>query len=77
MGKRTLHVELVAYTPQPEEVIAFAGRRCYASADNETLRQRTSPESAAGFIHRLTQRKMGDYRLPLPGIVCRNSKPPV
>jgi len=52
-----LHVELLSYTPNPEEVVAMAAKLCYSSADIDTLREGIASKDQSKFISKLV--KMG------------------
>jgi len=57
MSEVKLHVELLSYTPNPEEVVAMAAKLCYSSADIDTLREGIASKDQSNFILRLV--KMG------------------
>ncbi len=47
-------VKLLAYTPNPEEVVAMAAKLCYSASDIEHIRDGLDEESTAKFIDMLT-----------------------
>lgn len=49
-----MKVKLIAYTPNPEKVVAFAGKMCYSSLNAEYLWDSITDDEAAKFIHRLS-----------------------
>lgn len=51
------HVVLIEHTPDPENVVAAAGRLCYSSADIAELRRRVSSKDQTGYITML--RRLG------------------
>ena len=55
MNKRVkLSVKLIAYTPNPEELVAAAARICYSPDDVETIMDNMTPKQVEGLINRLT-----------------------
>jgi len=53
-GERVMiKVELIANTPNPEEVIATAAKLCYSPTDINTLREGLTPEKSAEFVEKL------------------------
>lgn len=50
-----LNVELIAWTPAPEEVVATAGKTCYSSSPPTEIMDETTEESADRFIERLAE----------------------
>ena len=48
-----LHVELLAYTPEPEKTVACAAKLCYASADIGTVMEGLTEEKTASFLDML------------------------
>jgi len=50
-----LKVTLLAYTPDPVELVAGAAKLCYSPASIDDIRSRLSPESASRFVDMLTQ----------------------
>lgn len=53
MGMVTPTVKLLAYTPNPEPIIATAAKLCYAKSDIKSLREGLSPEKSAEFVEKL------------------------
>ncbi|HHX73388.1 MAG TPA: FAD-dependent thymidylate synthase [Firmicutes bacterium] len=54
-----MKVTLLAYTPEPEKIVAAAARLCYSAAGTEELLERLSPEETQSFLDRLVE--MGHY----------------
>ena len=50
-----MKVFLLAYTPQPEEVVALAAKNCYSNADIASLRDGLTKEAADSFIEMLRE----------------------
>ena len=50
-----LNVELVAYTPMPQKVIAAAAKMCYSPADAGTILEGLTEEKTERFLEMLTQ----------------------
>lgn len=50
-----MHVELLNYTPNPEETVAAAARLCYSKADVSDLWQHTERKDNARFIEMLME----------------------
>lgn len=48
-------VTLLAYTPQPEHLVASAAKLCYSPASIGTLRDGLTDEKAASFVEMLTE----------------------
>ncbi len=48
-----MKVELIAYTPNPEQVVAAAAKLCYAKSDIQGLLDKQTPERTAAFIEHL------------------------
>ncbi|MBQ7454821.1 MAG: FAD-dependent thymidylate synthase [Clostridia bacterium] len=55
MPEKTLHVELIAHTPLPEQVCALGAKLCYAKADVAALRERVSAQDQSAFLDRIMQ----------------------
>ena len=55
MPEKTLHVELIAHTPLPEQVCALGAKLCYAKADVAALRERISEQDQTAFLERIMQ----------------------
>lgn len=49
-----MKVELIAYTPEPETVVAAAAKLCYAKSDIQGLFDKLTPEKTAAFIEHLS-----------------------
>ena len=49
-----MKVTLIAHTPEPEKVIASAGKLCYSSSDIESLMDGLTTEKTESFIKKLT-----------------------
>ncbi len=49
----SLHVNLIAHTPEPEKVIAAAAKLCYSSAGTQTLLDDLTPEKSESFLKKL------------------------
>ena len=50
-----LHVELLAYTPDAEKLIASAAKLCYAKSDIATLMDKQTPENIEKFLNTLAE----------------------
>lgn len=48
-----MKVRLIAYTPQPEKVVAAAAKLCYSNAGIDTLLQGLDEQATASFLSRL------------------------
>lgn len=57
MARTSLHVELLRYTPAPEELIAMAAKLCYSKSDITKLKMGVETKDQSKFIERL--RSMG------------------
>lgn len=53
MGKATLKVRLLEYTPNPEKVISMAARLCYSAANIDDLAQEVTRSDQQAFIKKL------------------------
>lgn len=53
MPRSMLHVELLRYTPSPEELCALGARLCYSKARIQDLKERVEQKDQAGFIDKL------------------------
>ena len=49
----TMNVQLLAYTPNPEQVIAAAAKLCYAKSDIQGLFDKLTPEKTEAFLEHL------------------------
>ena len=47
-----LNVELVAYTPMPQKVIAAAAKMCYSPADAGTILEGLTEEKTERFLEK-------------------------
>ena len=54
MPQTTMRVELLRYTPSPEELVAMGAKLCYAAADLDTLKQRIDAKDQSAFLDSLT-----------------------
>ncbi|WP_322172612.1 FAD-dependent thymidylate synthase [Acutalibacter caecimuris] len=52
---KSLHVKLLACTPDPERTVACAAKLCYAAADIDTVYQGLTEEKTGAFIDMLTE----------------------
>ena len=50
MPQRTMRVELIRHTDDPDAAVALAARLCYAKADFDTLAQRVAARDQAAFV---------------------------
>lgn len=50
-----LNVKLLAYTPQPEKLVACAAKLCYAAADIDTVYEGLTPEKTESFLDMLSE----------------------
>jgi thymidylate synthase (FAD) len=50
-----LHVELIAYTPMPEQTVAAAARLCYSPASIQDVRDKLTEEKTASFVEMLAE----------------------
>ena len=48
-------VTLLAYTPEPEKVIASAAKLCYSAAGIEKIEQGLTPEKTASFVSMISE----------------------
>ncbi len=48
-------VALIAYTPEPEKVVAAAAKLCYSAAGIEEITEGLTPEKTAAFVRRLAE----------------------
>lgn len=53
MGEVKLKVQLLKYTPEPEEVVAMAAKLCYSSADIQELQEGIQAKDQSGFLKKL------------------------
>lgn len=54
MPESDLHVVLLRYTPDPEEIVAQAAKLCYSPASIDELRQKVVRKDQTDFIRKLT-----------------------
>jgi len=45
-----MKVELLAYTPEPDKLVAAAAKLCYAKSDIDTLMENLTPEKVESFL---------------------------
>ncbi|HHY53483.1 MAG TPA: FAD-dependent thymidylate synthase [Clostridiales bacterium] len=50
-----LKVTLLAYTPNPEQLVATAAKLCYSPATIDELQEGLTPEAVKSFLNRLTE----------------------
>ena len=50
-----MHVKLLRHTPDPEQVVAMAGRLCYSAACLDDLEEKMTPEESARMIRMLVR----------------------
>lgn len=55
MGQVILRVELLGYTPNPQEIVALAAKLCYSSADIDSLKQGVLSREQSKFITKLSE----------------------
>ena len=53
MGQVSLHVELLAHTPQPENTIAMGAKLCYSASSIDTLREKIAAKDQQAFLQKL------------------------
>ena len=53
MGQVSLHVELLAHTPQPENTIAMGAKLCYSASSIDTLREKIAARDQQAFLQKL------------------------
>src|SRR3990170_6573532 len=54
MTESKLHVILLRYTPNPEEIVAQAAKLCYSPSSVDDLKKQVKTKDLAGFIEKLT-----------------------
>lgn len=54
MTESKLHVVLLRYTPNPEEIVAQAAKLCYSPASVDDLKKQVKTKDLASFIEKLT-----------------------
>ena len=55
MGAKKLRVELLRYTPNPQEAVAMGARLCYSAAGIEDLKQGVEAQNQDAFLDRLME----------------------
>lgn len=55
MGAKKLRVELLRYTPDPQEAVAMGAKLCYSAAGIEELKQGIESRSQDAFLERLME----------------------
>src|SRR5690554_5187381 len=55
MGEVKLKVELLRYTPDPEEVVAMGAKLCYSSADIQELQKGIQVKDQSDFLKKLME----------------------
>jgi len=55
MGAKKLRVELLRYTPNPQEAVAMGARLCYSDAGIEDLKQGVEAKNQDAFLDRLME----------------------
>ena len=50
-----VRVELLAYTPMPEHIVASAAKLCYSPSTIQELREGLTDEKAAAFVDMLSE----------------------
>lgn len=53
-GETILKVKLIAYTPEPEKLIAAAAKNCYSAANIQTVWDGLTEEKTTDFLHMLS-----------------------
>ena len=54
MAESKLHVVLLRYTPNPEEIVAQAAKLCYSPASVEELKKQVESKEQSEFVKKLT-----------------------
>lgn len=54
MAESKLHVILLRYTPDPEEIVAQAAKLCYSPSSVDDLKKHVKTKDLASFIEKLT-----------------------
>lgn len=57
MPEKQLHVELLASTPNPEQICALAAKLCYAKADVSALREKINAQDQSAFLEKIMESK--------------------
>lgn len=50
-----MKVQLIAYTPDPEKIVAAAAKLCYSNAEIDTLLEGLTPEKSREFVEMLSK----------------------
>lgn len=50
-----MKVELIAYTPDADKIVAAAAKLCYAKSDIDTLMEKLSPDKVESFLDMLSE----------------------
>ncbi len=50
-----MKVELIAYTPDADKIVAAAAKLCYAKSDIDTLLDKLTPDKVEGFLDMLSE----------------------
>lgn len=53
MPEKSLHVSLIAWTPNPEKTCALAARTCYSAEEMDALRSLVEEKDQAAFLKRI------------------------
>ena len=53
MGRVDLKVELLRYTPEPEEIVAMGAKLCYTSSDLDELKEGIQKKDQGPFVNKL------------------------
>lgn len=54
-GDEKMHVEIIAWTPDPERTVAAAARLCYSPASAAEIARTMSPEKTRSFVEKLVE----------------------
>ncbi len=57
MPEKQLHVELLASTPNPEQICSLAAKLCYAKADVNSLREKINAQDQSAFLEKIMESK--------------------
>ena len=57
MPEKQLHVELLASTPNPEQICSLAAKLCYAKADVDSLREKINAQDQSAFLEKIMESK--------------------
>ena len=53
MAQVKLHVELLRYTKDADEIVAMGGKMCYSASDIDTIAQGVATKDQSRYIERL------------------------